>query len=89
MQDVIKDIVWIVWVYEKVFWKLLWYLVYDNELKDCKNILKNVYWYKDVDLIFDDKIINSNFEKLSKIIFRFYEKDEDSKENFIEKLKSK
>jgi hypothetical protein len=71
------------WLYEKIFWdmildKLLW----KEDERLVKNILKEVYWFEDVDYIFSDRLDYKKFENISRIIFKFYEnnKDEDKKE---------
>lgn len=76
--DVLKEILSISWIYEKVFWNLLEKLVYDNKEKSCKRLLKHVYWFEDVDVIFDSVIENRKFNYLSKIIFHFYENENNS-----------
>ena len=64
------------WLYEKVFWdvilnKLLW----REDERLVKNVLKEVYGYDDVDYIFTDRLDYKKFEKISKIIFKFYDWD--------------
>ena len=71
--DVIDEILSVEGIFEKVFWKLLNYLVFDERIDDCKNILKSIYWYKDVDEIFTRKVDRTEFRDLAKIIFKFQE----------------
>jgi hypothetical protein len=76
-KDILDEIVSIAWLYEKIFWKLLDKLVFKKVFENKKHILKKVYWFTDIDEIFEKQIERREFEKLSKVIFRFY----DNKEN--------
>lgn len=74
MFDIIDQLVKINWLYEKVFWsELLRSLAYNQIRETDKNTLKQIYWYKDIDDVFQKKIQRSEFERLSKIIFRVSE----------------
>lgn len=71
-KDILDEIVSIQWLYEKIFGKdLLEKLVFNNNHENKKNILKNVYWFRDTDTIFPTQIERKEFKKLSEIIFRF------------------
>lgn len=72
-KDILEDIVSISWLYEKIFWKLLNKLVFKVKFENQKTLLKTVYNYNDIDLIFEKQIERKEFNKLSKIIFRFNE----------------
>lgn len=48
-------------------------IVYDQELENNKNILKNVYGFKDIDYIFPWKIEKSKLEKVLNTVFRHIE----------------
>ena len=74
MHDIFDELIKNTWLYEKIFWKLLSDLVYDQELEKRKNLLTNVYWYREVDKIFKKEIERDEFENLSKIIFKYQEK---------------
>jgi hypothetical protein len=74
MHDIFDELVKSTWLYEKIFWKLLSDLVYDQELEKRKNILTNVYWFRNIDNIFKKEIERDEFENLSKIIFKYQEK---------------
>jgi len=67
-----------VWIYDKIFWKLLDKLVYQEEEEDYKNILKAL-WYEDIDNYFSKKIDRKQFKELSTIIFRFTNKDNEDR----------
>lgn len=71
--DVINEILSVDWIFEKVFWKLLNYLVFDESIDDNMAILKNIYWYKNVDEIFTRKVDKNSFDRLATIIFKFKE----------------
>lgn len=71
-KDIIDEIVSNQGLYEKIFWKeLLSKLVFYNDHENKKDILQNVFWFKDVDYIFPAQIERREFKKLSEIIFRF------------------
>ncbi len=71
--DVIDEILRVDWIFEKVFWKLLNYLVFDESIDDSMAILENIYWYKDIRDIFNRKVDKWDFRDLAKIIFKFQE----------------
>lgn len=74
-KDIIDDIASNIWLYEKVFWKLLDKLVYKTKMENQKHILKNVFLFKDIDHIFDKQIERPEFKTLSKIVFRYTPED--------------
>lgn len=71
--DVIDEILSVEWIFEKVFWKLLNYLVFDENIDDSISILENVYWYKNVKDVFSRKVDRWEFRDLAKVIFKFQE----------------
>jgi len=73
MNDIFDKLVKQSGLYEKIFWKLLPDLVYDQEIEKRKNVLKNVYWFRDVWDVFKKDIERREFENLSKIIFKYQE----------------
>jgi hypothetical protein len=73
MNDIFDKLVKQSWLYEKIFWKLLPDLVYDQEIEKRKNVLKNVFWFRDVWEVFKKDIERREFENLSKIIFKYQE----------------
>lgn len=75
-KDILEDIVSISWLYEKIFWKLLNKLVFKVKFENQKTLLKTVYNYNDIDQIFEKQIERKEFNKLSKIIFRFNENNQ-------------
>jgi len=70
-KDIIDEIASNIWLYENVFWKLLDKLVYKTKMENQKTIMKNVFWFHDIGLIFDKQIERPEFTKLSKIVFRY------------------
>lgn len=73
MQDIFDKLVKQSWLYEKIFWKLLPDLVYDQQIEKRKNALSKIYWFRDVDETFKKDIERWEFENLSKIIFKYQE----------------
>lgn len=71
--DVIDEILSVEWIFEKVFWKLLNYLVFDESIDDSISLLENIYWYKWVKDIFSRKVDRWDFRDLARIIFKFQE----------------
>lgn len=84
-KDIIEEIVSIAWLYEKIFWKLLDKLVFVKDFENKKHILKNVFWYTDIDSIFEKQIERKEFASLSKIIFRFANNTENERKFFAPK----
>ena len=80
--DIIKEVMSISWIYEKVFWKLLKWLVYDKLFMNTKHILETAYWFNDTHIFFE-QIDRKEFTNISKIIFKFYW---EQKTSFIEKV---
>jgi len=73
--DITKELIKLKWTYHQVFWDLLDKLIYKKSIETEKDILKAL-WYKDIDFIFKSEVDENIFNKLSKIIFRFYESNE-------------
>lgn len=73
MFDIFDKLVSQSWLYEKVFWKLLPDLVYDQEVEKRKNLLIETYGFKDVNKVFKKEIERGEFENMSKIIFKYNE----------------
>jgi len=71
--DVIDEILSVQWIFEKVFWKLLNYLVFDEKIDDSIQILEKIYWYNDVRDIFTRKVNKADFRDLTKIVFKYQE----------------
>ena len=74
MQDIFDKLVSQQGLYEKIFGKLLDDMVFDQETEKRKNLLREVFWFQDVDRVFKKEIERSEFENLSKIIFKYQEK---------------
>jgi len=72
-RDIVDEIVSIDGLYKKVFGDLLDGLVYDRQINNNVELLEKVYWFDKVEEIFWPVINRTEFRKLSKIIFRFYE----------------
>lgn len=75
-QDIFDQLVSQKWLYERVFGKLLNDLVFDQEVEARKSILKNVFNFRDVDMVFKKEIERGNFHDLTKMVFRYYETPE-------------
>lgn len=66
------------WIFEKIYWKILNFLIYDQNYENYKQILK-IAWYNDVEEVFKKKFDKSNFFRVNKTIFQFYENLENGK----------
>lgn len=64
-------------MFDKIFWNLLKKVVFREDIEDDKNILKNLYWFWDVDDVFPAKIHKSYFNRLNNVINEYKEKDLD------------
>lgn len=73
MLDIIEKVVSVSWLYEKVFWKLLPDLVYNQTAEKQKQILTEVYWYKDINQIFKKELLKWDTIDLIKIVFKYQE----------------
>lgn len=76
MFDIFDKLVNISGLYERVFWKLLDDLIYHQWVEARKNILKNVFWFKDVTVVFKKEIERWNFHELTKMLFKYRETEE-------------
>jgi hypothetical protein len=80
--DILAQIISINWLFEKVFWKLLKPLVYNETVSNSVHILENVYWFRDARKTFPDKLIRKEFNNISEKVFRFAGWQQDQS-NFI------
>lgn len=71
--DIVDKIVSIEWLYEKVFWKLLFDLVFDRTIATNIHNLKEIYWYYNASDVFNVPIDRSEFTDLTKVIFKYQE----------------
>lgn len=77
--DLFDRIVKNIWIYEKVFWKnLLENLLYNKHYENCKRWLTHIYWYRDIDIMTDKMVNNTEFKAISKILFKFTENKNDN-----------
>lgn len=86
MKDIFDQLVSISWLYERVFWKLLNDLVYDQEVETRKNYLKNVWGFRDVDTVFKKEIQRDDFHDLTKMVFRYYWEEQKNSNIVVEKI---
>lgn len=71
--DVIEEITHVEGIFERVFGRLLNYLVFIESIDDSMQILEKVYWYRDIRDTFTRKVNRTDFRDLAKIIFKFQE----------------
>ncbi len=71
--DIVDEILWFTWLYRKVFWDLLPWLIYNQSLNNDLEILENIYWFEWLNEMFTPIIERSELKALSKIMFRFTE----------------
>lgn len=69
--DILWQIISINGLFEKVFWKLLKPLVYNETVSNSVHILETVYWFRDARKVFPDKLIRKEFDRVSEKVFRF------------------
>ena len=72
-RDIVDEVVSISWLYKKIFWEILDLLVYNQWLENDIDILQNVFWFEWLKDSFKPIVERKEFNKLSKIIFRFYD----------------
>jgi hypothetical protein len=66
-------------LYEKIFGDIILdKLLRREDERLIKNLLKEVYGYKDIDYIVPDRLEYKKLREISKIIFKFYENKEDN-----------
>lgn len=73
MLDIVDKVLSVSWLYEKVFWKLLPDLVYNQVAEKQKQILTEVYGYRDIDKIFKKELLKGDTIDLIKIVFKYQE----------------
>ena len=61
-----------VWVFERVFGSLMPHLVWDQEREEIKNILKTVYGFEDIELLFPKKADKRDVSRYLKILSQQY-----------------
>ena len=71
MFDIFDKVLSVSWLYEKVFWKLLPDLVYNQVWERMKQLLTEVYWYKDINSIFKKELLKWDTIDLIKIVFKY------------------
>lgn len=71
--DIVDEIVSISGLYKKIFGDLLDLLVYNQGLESDIDMLQNVFWFEGVRDAFKPQVERKEFRRLSKIIFRFYD----------------
>lgn len=76
MFDVFDKVLSVSWLYEKVFWKLLPDLVYNQVAERQKQLLSEVYGYKDINRIFKKELLKWDTIDLIKIVFKYTEQGE-------------
>ena len=76
--DIIDKIVSIEWLYEKVFWKLLFDLVFDRDVATDIQNLKQIYGMNNADIVFKVPIDRGEFSDLTKVIFKYQENQKPS-----------
>jgi hypothetical protein len=76
MFDIFDKVLSVSWLYEKVFWKLLPDLVYNQVAERQKQLLTEVYGYKDVNSIFKKELLKWDTINLIKIVFKYTEQGE-------------
>lgn len=71
--DIIDYIVSIQGLYDKVFGKLLPYLIYNNKYEGVKKVLSDIYDFDDIEQLFWKKVDKKEFKGITKILFRTLE----------------
>ena len=66
-----------IWLWEKVFGKLLPYVVWDRKREGAKKVLSKIYKFEDVESLFDKSIDKKEFTKHSKILFQIFDKTDE------------
>lgn len=60
-----------IWLFDNIFWKNTTKIIYNQERERAKNILKNVYHYNNVDILFPSEIDENRLYKTMETMFRF------------------
>lgn len=66
--DIYEKTLSVNWKYEKFFWKLLPDLVYNQVAERYKNILYEVFWFKDIHQVFKKELLKGDTIDLIKIV---------------------
>lgn len=74
MFDIVDFLVKNKWLYNNVFWdELLNKIAYNQEREEKKVLLKVVFWFNDIDEIFDKELKRDKFNEMSRILFKISE----------------
>jgi len=60
-----------IWLFDNIFWKNTWKIIYNSEYEKAKILLKQVYNYNNVDLLFPSQIDDQKLHKTLETMFRF------------------
>lgn len=77
-KEIVNQFMANVWLYEKTFGKLLDFIARETETEERRNLLKNVYWYTDIDYVIPKRLDRKALEKKTKILFNYNNKDDGS-----------
>lgn len=70
-EEITKYVLQFNWLFRKVFGELHDDIVYDEEVEFSKRMLKQVYLFKDIDLIFPRKLHRARFYNTLETLFRY------------------
>jgi len=73
--DIFDKVLSVSWLFEKVFWKLLPDLVYDQTVENYKHILKHIYGYDDIDKVFKKQLLRHETMNLWKVVFKYQDRE--------------
>lgn len=62
-----------VWLVSNIFWKYSDAVVYNTRKEKAKNLLSEVYWYKDIHMLFPSEVDENKTINLVKVLNQYYE----------------
>lgn len=61
----------VIWLFENVFWKYANNIAYNQKREKLKRILREVYWYKDIDSMFPAEIDEKSVDRVLRTVFTY------------------
>jgi len=63
----------VIWLFENVFWKYANNIAYKQDREKIKRVLKQVYWYEDIDKLFPAEVDQNSVDRVMRTIFTYHD----------------
>lgn len=61
----------VVWLFENVLWKYSNNIAYNQKREKVKRLLKEVYWYKDIEKLFPPELDDASVDRFLRTVFTY------------------